>query len=129
MVRDLKDGGTFLLNTTMSAEEVENRLPNRMLKGLADHHAKFYIINANKLAAETHMGRHTNTILQSAFFKLNEQIMPYSKAVELMKDSAKKTYARKGEDVVNNNCAAIDKGSEGLVEVTVKPEWSNLEKI
>ncbi len=126
MVRDLKDGGTFLLNTTMSAEEVENRLPNRMLKGLADHHAKFYIINANKLAAETHMGRHTNTILQSAFFKLNEQIMPYSKAVELMKDSAKKTYARKGEDVVNNNCAAIDKGSEGLVEVTVKPEWSNL---
>ena len=126
MVRDLKDGGTFLLNTTMNADEVEDRLPNRMLKGLADHHAKFYIINANKLARETHMGRHTNTILQSAFFKLNEQIMPYSKAVELMKDSARKTYAKKGEDVVNNNCAAIDKGAEGLVEVTVKPEWSSL---
>ncbi len=127
MVRDLKDGGTFLLNTTMSAEEVEDRLPNRMLKGLADHNAKFFIINANKLAAETHMGRHTNTILQSAFFKLNEQIMPYATAVELMKDSARKTYAKKGDDVVNNNCAAIDKGSEGLVEVTVKPEWANLD--
>ena len=126
MVRDLKDGGTFLLNTTMDASEVEDRLPNRMLKGLADHHAKFYIINANKLAMETHMGRHTNTILQSAFFKLNEQIMPFSKSLELMKDSARKTYAKKGQDVVNNNCAAIDKGASGLVEVEVKPEWSNL---
>ena len=72
------------------------------------------------------MGRHTNTILQSAFFKLNEQIMPYEKSVELMKDSARHTYARKGEDVVNNNIAAIDRGKSGLVEVTVKPEWADL---
>ena len=126
MVRDLKDGGTFLLNTTMSADEVEDKLPNRMLKGLADKHAKFYIINANAIARETHMGTHTNTILQSAFFKLNEQIMPYSKSLQLMEDSARTTYARKGEDVVNNNIAAINKGASGLVEVTVKPEWSNL---
>ncbi len=126
MVRNLKDGGTFLLNTTIPAEEIENRLPNRMLASLAAKHANFYIINATKLAQETHMGRHTNTILQSAFFKLNEQIMPYEKSLELMKDSARHTYASKGEDVVNNNCAAIDKGSEGLVKVEVKPEWENL---
>ena len=126
MVRNLKDGGTFLLNTTVTADEVEDKLPNRMLKGLADKHAKFYLIDATKLARETHMGSHTNTILQSAFFKLNEQIMPYSKSLELMKDSARTTYARKGQEVVNNNINAIDKGSEGLVEVAVKPEWSNL---
>ncbi len=126
MVRNLKEGGTFLLNTTIPAEEVEERLPNRMLAGLAKKHAKFYIINATKLAAECHMGRHTNTILQSSFFALNEQIMPYEKSVELMKDSARHTYARKGDDVVNANCAAIDTGKSGLVQVEVKPEWVDL---
>ena len=126
MVRNLKDGGTFLLNTNIPAEEIENRLPNNMLANLAKKHANFYIIDANKLAMETGMGRHTNTILQSAFFRLNEQIMPYSKSLELMKDSARHTYARKGEDVVNANCNAIDKGSEGLVKVDVKPEWADL---
>ena len=97
-----------------------------MLAGLAKKNAKFYIINANKLAMECHMGRHTNTILQSAFFKLNPQIMPFEKSLELMKDSARHTYARKGEDVVNANIAAIDAGSTGLVEVAVKPEWADL---
>ncbi len=126
MVRDLKEGGTFLLNTTIPAEEIADRLPNRMLAALADKKANFYIINATKLAQETHMGRHTNTILQSAFFALNEQIMPYDTSVELMKDSARHTYARKGEDVVNNNCNAIDKGKEGLVKIEVDPAWSNL---
>ena len=126
MVRDLKEGGTFLLNTVIPAEEIENRLPNRMLKALADKKANFYIINANAIARETHMGSHTNTILQSAFFKLNEQIMPYSKSLALMEASARSTYARKGEDVVNNNIAAINKGSEGLVKVEVKPEWAEL---
>ncbi|MBQ6221537.1 MAG: pyruvate:ferredoxin (flavodoxin) oxidoreductase, partial [Solobacterium sp.] len=127
MVKDLKDGGTFLLNTTFAAEDIENHLPNSMLAGLAKKHAKFYIIDATKLAIQTHMGRHTNTILQSAFFALNEQIMPYDTAVELMKDSARHTYARKGEDVVKNNCDAIDTGKSGLVQVEVKPEWANLE--
>ncbi len=126
MVRNLKEGGTFLLNTTIPAEEIADRLPNRMLAGLAEKKAKFYIINATKLAQETHMGRHTNTILQSAFFALNEQIMPYETSVELMKDSARHTYARKGEDVVNNNCNAIDRGKSGLVEIEVKPEWKDL---
>ena len=126
MVTNLKEGGTFLLNTTIPAEEIADRLPNRMLASLAKKKANFYIINATKLAQETHMGRHTNTILQSAFFALNEQIMPYDTSVELMKDSARHTYARKGEDVVNNNCNAIDKGKEGLVKVEVDPAWEQL---
>ena len=126
MVRNLKEGGTFLLNTTFGADEIADRLPNRMLATLAKKNAKFYIINATKIAEETNMGRHTNTILQSAFFALNEQIMPYATSVELMKDSARHTYARKGEDVVQNNCDAIDRGQSGLVQVEIDPKWADL---
>ena len=126
MTRQLKDGGTFLLNTTFDADKLEEHLPNRMLAGLAKKHAKFYIINASKICAEIGMGRRTNTTLQSAFFALNEQIMPYDKALELMKYMAKKSYSKKGDDVVEMNYKAIDAGKAGLVEVTVKPEWANL---
>ena len=126
MVKDLKEGGTFLLNTTFSKDEIASHLPNRMLARLAEKNANFYIINATQIALDTHMGRHTNTILQSAFFALNEQIMPYDTAVELMKDSARHTYARKGEDVVQNNCDAIDQGKSGLVKVDVDPAWKDL---
>lgn len=126
MVRNLKKGGTFLLNTTIAPEEIEKHLPNRMLKGLADKQAKFYVINATKIAAEVGMGRRTNTILQSAFFALNEQIMPLSKSIELMKYMAKKSYSKKGEEIVQLNYKAIDAGKDGFVQVEVKPEWSNL---
>ena len=126
MVRSLKQGGTFLLNTTFPAEEIEHHLPNRMLAGLAKKNAKFYIINATKIAQEIGMGRRTNTILQSAFFALNEQIMPYDKAVDLMKYMAKKSYSKKGEEIVQLNYKAIDSGKDGIVEITVKPEWVDL---
>ena len=126
MLSCLKDGGTFLLNTVKSADEIEAHLPNSFKKALAEKHAKFYIIDAVHLARQIGLGGRTNTILQSAFFKLNEQIMPYDHAQELMKKYAAKTYAKKGEAVVQLNYQAIDKGAEGLVEVTVKPEWANL---
>ena len=126
MVAQLKKGGTFLLNTTFSADEIEKHLPNRMLAGLAKKNAKFYIIDATNIAAEIGMGRRTNTILQSAFFALNEQIMPYDKAVELMKYMAKKSYSKKGEEIVQLNYKAIDTGKSGLVEIAVKPEWADL---
>lgn len=126
MVRSLKDGGTFLLNTTFSKDEIESHLPNRMLAGLAKKHAKFYIIDATEIARNIGMGRRTNTILQSAFFALNEQIMPYDKAVELMKYMAKKSYSKKGDEIVQLNYKAIDSGKDGLVEITVKPEWAEL---
>ena len=126
MTKQLKDGGTFLLNTSFPKEEIAKHLPNRMLAGLAKKHAKFYIIDATKICAEIGMGRRTNTTLQSAFFALNEQIMPYDKALELMKYMANKSYSKKGDDVVEMNYRAIDAGKAGLVEVTVDPAWAEL---
>ncbi len=127
MLKDLKEGGTFLLNTDMDDETLVKSLPNRMKKQLAEKQAKFFVIDANKIAMEIGMGRHTNTILQASFFYLNQQIMPYEEASKWMKEFAKKTYARKGQDVVDMNYKAIDSGTEGLREVKVDPEWANLE--
>ena len=126
MVRNLKKGGTFLLNTTIPAEEVEKHLPNRMLKGLAEKEAKFYVINATKIAKEVGMGRRTNTILQSAFFALNTQIMPLEESLKHMKHMAEKSYSKKGQEIVELNYKAIDAGKDGFVQVDVKPEWANL---
>ena len=122
----LKDGGTFLLNTTIDPDKIEDYLPNRMKVQLAKKHAKFYVINATKICNEIGMGRRTNTTLQSAFFALNEQIMPYDQALTLMKEAAKKSYGKKGDDVVEMNYKAIDAGKDGLVQIEVKPEWADL---
>ncbi len=129
MLKNLKDGGTFLLNTDMSDEQLAKSLPNRVKHQLATKHIKFYVIDANKIASEIGMGRHTNTILQASFFYLNQNIMPYAEANEWMKKFAKKTYAKKGEEVVQLNYRAIDAGTEGLREVKVDPEWANLPSV
>ena len=126
MVRNLKDGGTFLLNTTFSKEEIAHHMPNRMKAQLAKKHAKLYIINATKIAQEIGMGRRTNTILQSAFFALNEQIMPLETSLELMKAFAKKSYGKKGDAIVQLNYKAIDAGKDGMEEITVDPSWADL---
>jgi len=126
MISGLTEGGTFLLNTIFSAEEIVTRLPNEFKKALADKKAKFYILDALTLALELGLGHRTNTIMQSAFFKLNPQMMPYEQSMKLMKDYVVELYARKGEDVVALNHKAIDKGAEGLVEVPVDPSWSKL---
>ena len=126
MIRNLKVGGTFLLNTDMSDEELEKNMPNRVKYQLATKGAKFFVIDANKLAASLGMGRHTNTTLQASFFYLNQQIMPYADAQKWMKKFAEKSYAKKGQEVVEMNWKAIDAGAEGLREVKVKEEWKNL---
>ena len=127
MLAALKDGGTFLLNTVHSKKEIEEHLPNSFKKQLAEKHAKFYIIDAVNLAREIGLGGRTNTILQSAFFKLNEQIMPYATAQELMKKYAFKAYSKKGQAIVDLNYKAIDAGGDALVEVKVKSQWKKLE--
>ena len=127
MIKNLKEGGTFLLNTDMSDAQLEKSLPNRMKHLLAEKHAKFYVIDANKIAAEIGMGRHTNTILQASFFYLNQGIMPYEEANKWMKKFAEKSYAKKGQEVVELNWKAIDAGTEGLREVKVNPEWIKLD--
>ena len=126
MIKNLKDGGTFLLNTDMDDEKLIASMPNRMKRQLAEKHAKLYVIDANKIALSIGMGRHTNTILQASFFYLNQQIMPYAEANEWMKKFAAKTYAKKGQDVVELNYKAIDQGTEGLREVKVDEAWAQL---
>ena len=114
MIKNLKEGGTFLLNTDMSDEELVKVMPNRTKYLLAKKHAKFYVIDANKIASEIGMGRHTNTILQASFFYLNQDIMPYAEANKWMKKFAEKSYAKKGQEVVELNWKASDAGTEGF---------------
>ena len=126
MLASLKDGGTFLLNTVHTKKEIEEHLPNSFKKQLAEKHAKFYIIDAVNLARKIGLGGRTNTILQSAFFKLNEQIMPYETAQDLMKKYAFKAYSKKGQAIVDLNYKAIEVGGDALVEVKVKSAWKKL---
>jgi pyruvate-ferredoxin/flavodoxin oxidoreductase len=126
MLRNLKQGGTFLLSTSTPASEVDRLLPNRVKKQLALKKARMFVIDANTVAESIGMGRHTNTILQSSFFALNESIIPYADALTYMKDAAEKTYGKKGDEVVELNIKAIDMGKEGLIEVEIDPEWANI---
>ena len=126
MLKGIRKGGRFLLNTQTPLEELEAFLPNKVKRQLAEKEVKFYIINAADLAYNIGLGRRTNTIMQSAFFKLNEQLMPFDRAKQLMKEYAKASYGRRGEAVVKMNYDAIDVGGDHIVEVPVKKEWLNL---
>ena len=125
MIGGLKQGGTFLLNCVWDKDEVVAHLPNSVKKQLAEKNAKFYIINANKLAAEIGLAGRTNTIMQSAFFKLAD-VIPFEDAQTYMKQYAEKSYAKKGDAIVKMNYEAIDKGAGELVQITVDPSWANL---
>ena len=125
MVQELVDGGTFLLNCPWTDEEIEKHLPGQVKKFMADHAIKFYVIDGVKVGIATGMGpTRINTILQSAFFKLTG-IIPEDQAIELMKAAAKKTYGRKGDDVVQKNWAAIDAGAQEIREIKVPESWKN----
>ena len=126
MLKGLRKGGTFLLNTAHTGLELEAFLPNKVKRQLAEKEAKMFVVDANKVALEIGLGRRTNTIMQSAFFKLNEQLMPFEKANQLMKDAALETYGRRGMEVVELNYKAIDAGGNLLHKVEVKPEWKAL---
>ncbi|HDR67702.1 MAG TPA: pyruvate:ferredoxin (flavodoxin) oxidoreductase, partial [Bacteroidaceae bacterium] len=124
MLKGLKKGGTFLLNSIWDEEETINHLPAHMKKYMADHDINFYIINATRLAQEIGLGNRTNTIMQSAFFKI-ANIIPYDQAVEQMRKFIIKSFGRKGEEVVNMNFAAVEKGGN-VTRIKVPAEWSNL---
>ncbi len=124
MMKGLKKGGTFLLNTIWDNEETVRRIPNSMLKYIAENDIKFYAINATKIAQEIGLGTRTNTIMQSAFFKISE-VIPYKQAVEEMRKFIVKSYGRKGEDVVNMNFAAVERGGE-VYEIKVDKAWAKL---
>jgi len=126
IVNDVKPGGTFLLNCQWTPEELDAHLTNETKAYIANNNIKFYIINAIDKAIEIGMGKRTNTILQSAFFKL-ANIMPIEEAVEYMKAAAKKSYLKKGEAVVELNYKAIDAGVDAIVEVAVPESWKTLD--
>ena len=124
VTRGLQKGGTFLLNTIWEGEELAKNLPNKVKKYFADNDIKVYYINATKIAREIGLGNRTNTILQSAFFRITG-VIPVEQAIEEMKHFIVKSYGKKGEDVVNKNYAAVDRGGE-YQQLTIDPAWSNL---
>ena len=124
VLKGIKTGGTLLLNSIWSEEETIERIPDYCKSVIAKKKIRLFIINATKIAAEIGLGNRTNTILQSAFFKITG-IIPYEDAVKYMKDAIVKSYGKKGEDVVNKNFAAVERGGE-YVEVTIPESWSGI---
>lgn len=125
VLRGLKKGGTFLLNSIWNEEETKKHLPDHIKSYLAKNNINFYIIDATKIAQEIGLGNRTNTILQSAFFKITG-VIPYDLAVEQMKKFIVKTYGKKGEKVINMNYAAVDRGSE-VTKIEIPAEWASID--
>ena len=127
MVQDVKPGGFFLLNCTWSDDELEEKLPGQVKRYIAQNNVQFYTCDAVSLAKEIGLGaRRTNSILQAAFFKLAD-IIPIDEAVGYMKDAIKKTYGRKGQNIVDMNCAAVDAGITHIHKVEVPESWKTVE--
>ena len=125
IIHELKPHGSFLLNCEWVESELEQHVPGEILKYIADNDIHFYIIDANRQSQAIGLGNRSNMVLQAAFFKL-ANIIPVEDAVAHMKAAVKKTYGLKGEKIVNMNLQAVDAGINALVEVKVKPEWTNL---
>ncbi len=127
MTAGLKKNGTFLLNSLWTKEEVPNHLPDNVKKYFAKNNIRLYIINATEIAEEIGLGNRTNTILQSAFFKISN-VIPYDQAVDQMKKFIVKSYGRKGEDVVKMNYSAVDRGGD-VEEVEIPKEWADIQVV
>lgn len=119
----LKKGGTFLLNCNWSTEELDAQLPGQLKRYIAKNDIKFYIIDAVKIAQEIGLGGRINMIMQSAFFKLAD-IIPLADAVKYLKDAVEHSYGKKGQNIVDMNNAAIDKGIDAIVAVDVPAAWA-----
>ena len=124
VTRGLQDNGTFLLNTVWNGEELAKNLPNNVKRYFAKHNITVYYINATQIALEIGLGNRTNTILQSAFFRITG-VIPVDLAIEQMKKFIVKSYGKKGEDVVNKNYSAVDRGGE-YNQLTIDPAWAEL---
>ncbi|MCR5243248.1 MAG: pyruvate:ferredoxin (flavodoxin) oxidoreductase [Bacteroidales bacterium] len=124
VLKGIKNGGTLLLNSLWDEEETLKRIPDHVKAVIGKKNINLYIINATKIAAEIGLGGRTNTILQSAFFKITG-IIPYDDAVKYMKDAIVKSYGKKGENVVNMNYAAVDRGGE-YTKVEIPADWKNI---
>ncbi len=126
VLKGLKPGGSFLLNSTHDAETTCKLLPDVMKVYLAKNKINFYIINATKIASELGLGNRTNTIMQAAFFKI-ANVIPFEKAVEEMKKAIYKSYGKKGDDIINMNNAAVDAGGSAVEQIAIPSEWASLQ--
>ena len=125
VLEGLKKGGTFLLNCVWTPEELEEKLPANVKKYLAENDITFYTINAVDVAVKVGLGpNRINMVTQSAFFKLSE-VIPFDEAVRLIKEAIKKTYGKKGDEIVNMNCAAVDGAIDALVKIDVPASWKD----
>jgi pyruvate-ferredoxin/flavodoxin oxidoreductase len=125
LLAGLKPGGTFLLNSFWDVETTKEKLPNKLKRYMAQNNIQFYIINANAIAKEIGLGGRTNTIMQSAFFKITE-VIPYEKTIEEMKKAIVKSFGRKGEQIVKMNHAAVERGGAEVVKIEIPAEWKHL---
>ena len=124
VTKGLRDGGTFLLNTIWEGDELAQNLPNKVKRYFAQHNINVYYINATQIAREIGLGNRTNTILQSAFFRITG-VIPVDLAIEQMKKFIVKSYGKKGQDIVDKNYAAVDRGGE-YKQLAVDPAWAQL---
>ena len=124
ITEDIAEGGTFLLNCQWSADELNEKLPAKVKRDIAKKNVNFYTIDAISIAREIGLGNRTNTVLQSAFFSL-ANIIPSADAIDYMKKAAYKSFAKKGEDIVNMNYAAIDAGANAYTKIDVPADWAN----
>ena len=128
IVSEIKPNGTFLLNCGWKGEELERHLPAEVKRTIANNNIQFYTIDAVEICREIGLGNRTNSVLQSAFFKL-ANIIPVEDAVGYMKAAIEKSYGKKGEKVVNMNYAAVDAGLSGLVKIDVPESWKDAKDI
>lgn len=128
VLKGLKKGGTFLLNTTWNKEQIEKFLPKAMKRYLAENEIQFYTINAMQLAMETGLRNRINTIMQTAFFQLTK-ILPEEEIISLLKEEAHKAYGHKSDKIVAINLAAIDRTIELLQKFEVPNEWRTIEVV
>ena len=124
LLEGIKEGGTFLLNTIWTPEELEEKLPAKLKREIYNKNISFYTVDATEIAEEIGLGNRTNMIMQSAFFKLSK-VLPIEDAVNRLKTSIKETYGSKGDKIVNMNYEAVDKGIEEIVEINVPESWKD----
>ncbi len=124
MLKDLKEGGIFLLSCIWSKDELDKKLPARVKRELASKKAKFYILDAVNIAQKIGLGSRINMVMQAAFFKLSN-VMPIDDAIKYLKEGIENTYGNKGQKVVNMNWEAVDNGVAKIVEVEVPTDWAN----
>ncbi len=128
MLEGAKNGGIFLLNCPWTdLDALERNLPAKVKRQIAENRLQFYVIDATKIAEETGLRGRTSTVMQAAFFLLNPNLMPYEKAVDLLKKEVTKKFAKKGDDVVENNCKSIDKTQDCVLKIDYPDAWRQAE--